>query len=55
MIPTLVFGILAVFYACMQLRRPTIDLLKEKVQYAMKPVKKKEEANAPEEPFLKDM
>ena len=56
-IPTLVFGLLAVFYACMQLKRPTIDLLKEKIQYAGKTVKKrrKEEADASEEPFLKDM
>ena len=56
-IPTLVFGLLAVFYACMKLRRPTIDLLKEKMQYAGKSVKKKEkeQTGISEDSFLKDM
>lgn len=56
-IPTIVFGLLAVFYACMQLRRPTIDLLKEKMQYAGKSVKKREkkQAGTSENSFLKDI
>lgn len=62
MIPTIAFGFLAVFYACMQLKRPTIDLLKEKVQYNGKIVKKRKEQRAfaskesvSEDSFLKDM
>lgn len=55
-IPTVVFGLLAVFYACMQLRRPTIDLLKEKM-YMTKPVKRKENKwdSSDEAGFLKDV
>lgn len=55
--PTFMFGMLAVFYACIQLRRPTIDLLKEKMQYPAKPVKRKESKrdSADETGFLKDV
>ncbi|MCM1252041.1 MAG: ABC transporter permease [Clostridium sp.] len=55
-IPTLIFGILAILYACLQLRRPTIDLLKEKMQYRVKSIKeKKKEREGAETAFLKDV
>lgn len=57
LVPTLVFGLLSVFYACMKLRQPTIDLLKEKMNASCKapgPGKGKN-ASAEEMPFLQEM
>lgn len=56
-VPTLVFGLLAVFYACMKLRRPTIDLLKERTNFARKTFRPGKEKNmsTEEAPFLKEM
>lgn len=57
LIPTLVFGLLAVFYACVKLRRPTIDLLKEKTNVACKHPRpgKEKDALAEEVPFLREV
>lgn len=41
-LPTAAFGMLAVFYACIQLRRPAIDLLKEKIYFPKKNFKPKD-------------
>lgn len=56
-IPTFVFGLLAVFYACMKLRRPTIDLLKERIQMSNghRKAKEKENSSDNETNFLQDM
>lgn len=56
-VPTVVFGLLAIFYACMKLKRPTIDLLKEKLQVSNRTFKAKEKEKNPDsgESFLKDM
>lgn len=39
LIPTIAFGVLAILYACVQLKQPTIDLLKEKRQYGKSRIK----------------
>ena len=58
-IPTAAFGLLAVWYACLQLRRPTIDLLKEKIQMPAGKVSGKSDHNTKENDtdgdFLQDM
>ena len=56
-IPTAAFALLAVAYACIQLRRPTIDLLKERLSMPRKPFrgKEKEDTSAYGLPFLKEV
>lgn len=58
-IPTAAFGLLAVWYACLQLKRPTIDLLKEKIQMPAGKVSGKSDHNTKENDtdgdFLQDM
>lgn len=46
LIPTAAFGVLAILYACVQLRRPTIDLLKEKMQISHRMIKEKKNIKA---------
>lgn len=56
LVPTIVFGVLAILYACMQLRQPTIDLLKEKRQYGKGKTGKNSKADAKKNfSFLQDM
>ena len=55
LIPTVAFGLLAIFYACIQLKRPTIDLLKEKMQVPHKAIKTKRNNSVSEKPFLADV
>ncbi len=40
-LPTLAFSILSIIYACLKLKRPTITLLKDNVQYSSKTRKQK--------------
>ncbi len=40
-LPTLAFSILSIIYACLKLKRPTITLLKDNVQYSSKTMKQK--------------
>lgn len=56
-LPAAVFGVLAVIYACLQLKRPTIDLLKEKLQIPVKykSPKKEQRESVLERPFLEEM
>lgn len=56
-LPTIAFGLLAVFYACMKLRRPTIDLLKERLQTSNGYRRSKEKENSADEgtSFTQDM
>lgn len=53
--PTVAFGLLAVFYACRKLKNPTIDLLKEKIEFPKKHYAPKEKESDSELPFLKDV
>lgn len=50
-VPTICFSVLAVMYACLQLKHPVLDLLKEKREYKTK-VSKREIKDMP---FLKDL
>ena len=50
-IPAIGFSVLAVLYACLRLRHPVLDLLKEKREYRTK-VRKRE---TKDKPFLKDL
>lgn len=50
-VPAIGFSVLAVIYACLRLRRPVLDLLKEKREYKTK-VSKRE---TKDQPFLKDL
>ncbi|MBD5520072.1 MAG: ABC transporter permease [Lachnospiraceae bacterium] len=56
-IPTVAFALLAVGYACIKLRQPAIDLLKERLSMPRKPFsgKVKEDASADGIPFLKEV
>ncbi|MCM1156365.1 MAG: ABC transporter permease [Roseburia sp.] len=56
-IPTVAFGVLAIFYACVKLKRPTIDLLKEKLQVSGGRFRTgaKEKNTEKETGFLQDM
>lgn len=45
LVPTIVFAVLAISYACVQLRKPTIDLLKEKRQFGKNKVSKRNREN----------
>ncbi len=56
-IPTVAFALLAVGYACIQLRRPAIDLLKERLNMTRKQFrgKVKEDTSADGIPFLKEV
>lgn len=50
-VPAICFSVLAVIYACLRLRHPVLDLLKEKCEYKIK-VRKTETKNMP---FLADL
>lgn len=59
-LPTVAFGMLSIFYACIQLRRPAIDLLKEKMYLPKKHFKSENNYNERNDsdygqPFLEDV
>lgn len=52
--PAIVFGILAIFYACLKMRQPTLTLLKDTLQASSK-VKKHKEGRDKERLFIDDL
>ena len=50
-VPAIGFSVLAVIYACLRLRRPVLNLLKEKREYKIKVSR----IEAKDKPFLKDL
>ncbi len=52
-LPAIIFAILAVIYACLRLKSPVLDLLKERREYKQKTAKRERES--PDLPFIKDL